>query len=636
MRLTENNIYQMKKTDYKRILSKYSLSGFALGLILAAIVFLLSFDAEIVQQYGGGFGNLLALMPGLWLVLLFPFLFAIIGYQVANVFVRSIRKQNKRIKREAGKTKMVLGFIDSLRQGNLEESLPDNQRRDALTKALIKLREFMVQSKKDQEQRRLEEEQRTWVTQGLAQFAELLRKNNDNLEELSYNIIHYLVNYMKINQGGVFLLNQPANGDEKYFEMTACVAYERKKFADKIIGWGEGLVGRCALEKSTIYMTDVPENYVNITSGLGEATPKAVLLVPLKANEEIYGVIELASFHAFEHFEIEFVEKLGESIALTISTVKTNMKTSKLLKETQIQAEKMAQQEEELRQNLEEMKATQEESERQALEMQGILDAIDHAAISCEFETDGTLISVNHNFLSTFKYRPEEIEDQNLRIFFFKEDVGELDKILAQLQEGQNFRGRVRRRTKLGEEIYLLTTYSPVVDNDGEIMKILSLENDVTEQVQMEEALKRSKDELGVMLEEARNEVKGHFKEIESVKIRNEKTLEGALDAIITTNKEGMLEFFNAAAEKLWGYNRSEVLGEHVSNLFSKDAVKNDTFVSAFVNSNGSKVIGERKEVPILNKYGEEVPVLFLLSEAEVGDDHSYTAFIQNVEVELF
>lgn len=77
-------------------------------------------------------------------------------------------------------------------------------------------------------------------------------------------------------------------------------------------------------------------------------------------------------------------------------------------------------------------------------------------------------------------------------------------------------------------------------------------------------------------------------------------------------------------------------MGEHVSKLFSKDATKNDPFVSAFVNSNGSKVIGERKEVPILNKYGEEVPVLFLLSDAEVGDDHSYTAFIQNVEVELF
>lgn len=627
----------MKRADYKNILSKYSLRGFALGLGLAVIILLLSLDAGPLQQTGKGLGQLLYLVPGMWVVLLLPFIFAIAGYQVAAIFGKAIRKQNKRIKKEAGKTKMVLGFIDNLRQGKLEETLPaDHGKTDALTKALINLREFMVQSKKDQEQRRLEEEQRTWVTQGLAQFAELLRKNNDNLEELSYNIIHYLVNYMKINQGGVFLLNQPSNGGEKFFEMTACVAYDRKKFADRTINWGEGLIGRCALEKETIYMTDVPEDYVNITSGLGEATPKAVLIVPLKANEEIYGVIELASFHPFQEFEVEFVERLGESIALTISTVKTNIKTSKLLKETQIQAEKMAQQEEELRQNLEEMKATQEESERQAVEMQGILEAIDHAAISCEFETDGTLISVNHNFLSTFKYRPEEIEDQNLRIFFFKEDVGELDKILAQLQDGQNFRGRVRRRTKLGEEIYLLTTYSPVMDNDGEIMKILSLESDVTEQVQMEEALKRSKDELGVMLEEARNEVKGHFKEIEAVKIRNEKTLEGALDAIITTNKEGILEFFNAAAEKLWGYDRQEVLGEHVSKLFSKDSAKNDAFVAAFVNSNGSKVIGERKEVPILNKYGEEVPVLFLLSDAEVGDDHSYTAFIQNVEVELF
>jgi len=625
----------MKRTDYKNILSKYTLRGFAFGLVLAVIIILLSLDAVSLQQAGGGLGRLLYLVPGMWIVVLFPFITAIATHFLSRVFVGAIRKQNKRIQEEAGKTKMVLDFIDNLRQGKLDEALPAEQKKDALTKALLKLREYMVQSKKDQEQRRIEEEQRNWVTQGLAQFAELLRKNNDNLEELSYNIIHYLVNYMKINQGGVFLVNND-NEENTYFEMKACVAYDRKKYADKTIQWGEGLIGRCALEKETIYMTEVPEDYVNITSGLGEATPKAILIVPLKANEEIYGVIELASFHPFHQYEIEFVERLGESIALTISTVKTNIQTSKLLKETQIQAEKMSQQEEELRQNLEEMKATQEESERRELEMQGILEAIDHAAIRCEFETDGNLISVNHNFLNTFKYRPEEVEDQNLKIFFFKEDSAELDKILAQLQEGQNFRGRVRRRTKPGEEIYLLTTYSPVMDNEGQIMKIISLENDVTEQVQMEEALKRSKDELGVMLEEARNEVKEHFKEVEAVKIRNEKTLEGALDAIITTNKDGVLEFFNAAAEKLWGYSREDVLGDHVFKLFSKETAKNDPFVQAFVNSDGSKVVGERKEVSILNKYGEEIPVLFLLSEAQVGDDHSYTAFIQNVEVELF
>ena len=138
------------------------------------------------------------------------------------------------------------------------------------------------------------------------------------------------------------------------------------------------------------------------------------------------------------------------------------------------------------------------------------------------------------------------------------------------------------------------------------------------------------------MLEDARNEMKEQFKEIEAVKVRNEKTLEGALDAIITTNKDGVLEFFNAAAEKLWGYERAEVLGKNVEMLFSDTSKKDNAFIKAFVTPDEKKIIGERREVPIKNKYGEEVPVLFLLSDAEVGDDHSFTAFIQNVEVELF
>jgi len=473
------------------------------------------------------------------------------------------------------------------------------------------------------------------MTKGLAEFGEILRKSSDNLEELSYEIIRYMVNYMKINQGGVFLLNQEKNGDP-FFEMTACVAFDRRKYADKIIHWGEGLIGRCGLEKETIFLTDVPQDYINITSGLGDANPGTILLVPLKTNDGLYGVIELASFQILQSYEIEFVEKSAESIASTIAMVKTNIQTNKLLRETQIQAEKMAQQEEELRQNLEEMRATQEESDRREVERKGILDAIDHAAISCEFDAAGNLLSVNENFLRTFKYKAEEIEDQNLRIFVFKDDVSELDKILADIQSGNNFRGRVRRRTKAGQEIYLLSTYSPVIDHNGNILKILSLENDITDQVKMEDELMRSKDELGLLLEQARNEMKEQFKEIEAVKIRNEKTLEGALDAIITTNQDGVVEFFNAAAEKLWGYEREEVLNQKVDMLFSKETLKTDDFAIRFVSRDAEKIVGERREVPIRTKFGEDVSVLILLSEAQMGEEFSYTAFIQNVEVELF
>jgi len=624
----------VKKIQLSRIIGRYTFGGILLGLLILVFVVLINLNSQVFAQSNRTIADMFYLFPGMWVLILLPVLTGTIGYFMAQSFAGTIRNQRKFIKTEAEKSSTVLKFINNLRQDNLDTLIIDVHEKDPLSKSLYKLRDYLIKNKNNQEQARVLEEQRTWVTQGLAQFAEILRKNNDNIEELSYNIISYMVNYLKINQGGFFLLNTHKN--EKYFDLTASIAFDRKKFADKQIKSDEGLIGRCAIEKQTIYITDVPNEYITITSGLGQANPKAILIVPLKVNNEIYGVIELASFSEFEPYEIEFVEKTAESIATTISTVQINIQTTKLLHETQIQAEKMSQQEEELRQNLEEMQATQEESDRREVERKGILEAIDNSAISCEFETDGTLISVNQLFLKAFKYQPVEIEGQNIKIFSFHDETEEVNKILTDLQKGLSFKGRVRRRTKLGDEIFLLSTYTPVIDNQGNIIKILSMENDITDQVFMEEQMKSSKDELGKLLEQARNEMKEQFKEIEAVKIRNEKTLEGALDAIITINKEGVLEFFNAAAEGLWGYERSEVLGQHISMLFSAETAKKDAFVKSYVTSGEAKKVGERKEVPIKNKFGDDISVLFLLSEAQVGEDRSYTAFIQNVEVELF
>ena len=621
----------MKKVKARTIQKKYMLRGFTFGLLVLLFALLLSLNTQGYKELK----DLMLEIQGLWVFALLPVLTAVAGYYCAGGLARRMKKQYKELVKESRRIGLVQNFIDNLRRGNLESPLPVSDKKDKLGQSLVELKEYLIKNKKEEEQRRIEEEQRTWGTNGLAQFGELLRKTNNDLEELSFNIINYIVNYLKINQGGVFLLNTPEEG-EPYFELKAFIAYDRKKYTDKTIRWEEGLIGRCALEKETIYLTDIPNDYMNITSGLGEANASALLIVPLKVNDKIFGVIELASFSEFENFEIEFVEKIAESIASAISEVQINIQTNKLLRETQEQAEKMAQQEEELRQNLEEMHATQEESDRRELEMKGILEAIDHSAISSEFETDGTLISVNRNFLDAFGYDIEEVENQNIKIFFFKDDLPELDRILTELRKGKIFKGRVKRRTKMGEAIYLLTTLTPVMDHEGEIVKILSLDYDITEQVKMEEELKKSKEELGILLEQARNEVKEQFKEIEAVKIRNEKTLEGALDAILTTDKEGIVEFFNVAAEKLFGYDRKEVLGKHVSILFSKETAKNDEFVAAFVNPKKDKVVGEMREVHILTKFGEEISVLFLLSEAKVGDDHSFTAFIQNVEVELF
>jgi GAF domain-containing protein len=103
---------------------------------------------------------------------------------------------------------------------------------------------------------------------------------------------------------------------------------------------------------------------VRITSGLGEATPTSLLIVPLLNNGAVEGLLELASFHPFLDFEIAFIRKLAENMASAIATLKVNEKTRRLLEQSQQQAEELRAQEEEIRQNMEEMSATHEEIQR--------------------------------------------------------------------------------------------------------------------------------------------------------------------------------------------------------------------------------------------------------------------------------
>ncbi|MEL7004546.1 MAG: GAF domain-containing protein, partial [Bacteroidota bacterium] len=210
------------------------------------------------------------------------------------------------------------------------------------------------------------------VNVGLASIGEILRNNDNDLTVLCDKVVEKLVNYMKANQGGVFIIKKEPGGEE-YLELMASRAYERKKYLDKRIEIGHGLVGQCAIEKKRIYMTDVPDGYINITSGLGLANPKSLLIVPLKTNEEMIGVVEMASFEDFDDTDIEFLEKVGESIAATIISAQTNQTTKELLEESQEKEEIMKAQEEEMRQNMEEMQATQEDAQRKEEELARVL-----------------------------------------------------------------------------------------------------------------------------------------------------------------------------------------------------------------------------------------------------------------------
>ena len=239
---------------------------------------------------------------------------------------------------------------------------------DALGTSLLEMRNSLKKAMEDETERKLLDEKQNWSTRGISKFNDILRQNNDNLEELSYQVISNIIDYLKANQGGIFLFNKD-DDEEPYLEMVASFAYDRRKFLTKRVAPGEGLVGTCALEKKTIYLTKLPDEYIKITSGLGKSNPNSLFIVPMKMEDSIMGVIEIASFKEFEKHEIEFIEKLADTVASTLATVKINQRTNRLLDESKIKSEAMAAQEEEMRQNMEEVQATQEEMERKQNEV---------------------------------------------------------------------------------------------------------------------------------------------------------------------------------------------------------------------------------------------------------------------------
>jgi putative methionine-R-sulfoxide reductase with GAF domain len=256
----------------------------------------------------------------------------------------------------------AINFVREIGKGNFEARIEGvteenfNLNTNNLAGELINMK---VQMKTSAD----EEKKRVWAAQGLANFGDLLRSANHDLSKLSQEVIVFVVKYLKANQGGIFVLNDE-DENNKHLELKAAYAFERKKFLTKKVALGEGLVGQAFLERETIYLKKLPQNYVTITSGLGGANPHALILVPLKIEEAVLGILEIASFKDFEKHEIEFCEKIGESIASTISAAQVNERTRNLLEQSQQQSEEMRAQEEEMRQNMEEMQATQEEMGR--------------------------------------------------------------------------------------------------------------------------------------------------------------------------------------------------------------------------------------------------------------------------------
>jgi PAS domain S-box-containing protein len=202
-----------------------------------------------------------------------------------------------------------------------------------------------------------------------------------------------------------------------------------------------------------------------------------VLIVPLKVNDQIFGVVELASFDQIQDFEKEFVQKIAETIASTISTVKINARTQRLLEESQEMTEQMRAQEEEMRQNMEELQATQEEMQRSQAETDSTLSAIHSSQSVAEYATDGSLTKVNSNYLELFGYTQDEVVGEHHRIFITKEDKTseEYRQFWKDLTLGYPKKGVFRRLNRKGEVITVRSSFATIKNLSGDVVKIMEI-----------------------------------------------------------------------------------------------------------------------------------------------------------------
>ncbi len=285
-------------------------------------------------------------------------------------------------------------FAKELVADNYEHAYPDSLTNDEVGQSLNVLNKKLQNTLYNENLRKKEEELKEWESERVTSFFNILQKDIDNLSDLAYLLISKIVPDLDADIGAVFFVNNE-NPDNVYFEQLATYAYEQRKFIDNKIYNEDGYVGRVANEKQTIFITEIPEDYIKIASGLGNSSPRCLLIVPLLINDELYGAIELASFRIFEDYQIKFLEKMADTIVSTMNNVAVNSRTKKLLEESRKRADDLSIEEDAMRIRLKELEDKEQQLSSNLYANENVSNSIADNVLVAEIDETGKIVFVN-------------------------------------------------------------------------------------------------------------------------------------------------------------------------------------------------------------------------------------------------
>ncbi|MEX1021984.1 MAG: response regulator, partial [Dehalococcoidia bacterium] len=240
------------------------------------------------------------------------------------------------------------------------------QLRDNINQMILNLRETTQQNR-----------EQDWLKTNLAKFSGMLQGQRD-LQTVGRMILSELAPLVGVQRGVFYLAEQ--GEQEPQLRLLAGYAVERNGGAPATIDLGEGLVGQCAVERRRIILTNIPDGYSAINSGLGEATPRSIAVLPVLFEGEIKAVIELASYDKFADVHLSFLDQLTGIIGIVLNTLAANIRTQDLLKQSQALTNELRQTNGELQENARLLSEQNEEVERRRREIDEARAALEQKA----------------------------------------------------------------------------------------------------------------------------------------------------------------------------------------------------------------------------------------------------------------
>jgi hypothetical protein len=258
----------------------------------------------------------------------------------------------------------LMDFAGNVAKNNFEMQATMFDGKGAIAQALIDMRDNLRYTSE-------QEHERKWLTQGIAEFGNIVRRHSDQ-HKLYDQALSFIIKYTSASLGTLFVSDDrdAIDATQRTLQRVAVYAYSRKKYINGTIRAGEGLAGQAFLERAVITMNEVPDDYLKIESGLGQAQPAFIVVSPLILDGEPYGVLELASFKEIEKYKINFIVSISQELASVIKIAQANARTHYLLEETKQKEEKLRANEDAMQQAIEELHAARQAEATRAEELE--------------------------------------------------------------------------------------------------------------------------------------------------------------------------------------------------------------------------------------------------------------------------